>query len=110
MKRIGFYWLDVVMVGSVLMDRMRAEKDFDLIDEPVFFTTSQEGQQGPDIGKAISTAKKDASDLDELKSNGCHCLLPGVAEYTKQCVWQDSAQTAGRAIGLMPPPPLRNGR
>ena len=29
------------MVGSVLMDRMREEGDFSLIDEPVFFTTSQ---------------------------------------------------------------------
>ena len=35
------------MVGSVLMDRMLAEKDFDLI-EPVFFSTSQAG------GEAVS--------------------------------------------------------
>ena len=34
------------MVGSVLMQRMQAERDFDLI-EPVFFTTSQAGGQGP---------------------------------------------------------------
>ncbi len=37
------------MVGSVLMERMRAEGDFDLID-PVFFTTSTVGAPGPDIG------------------------------------------------------------
>ena len=32
------------MVGSVLMERMLAEKDFDLI-EPIFFSTSQAGGQ-----------------------------------------------------------------
>lgn len=37
------------MVGSVLMERMTAEKDFDLID-PLFFTTSQAGQKAPDFG------------------------------------------------------------
>ena len=30
------------MVGSVLVQRMREERDFDLID-PVFFSTSQSG-------------------------------------------------------------------
>ena len=38
------------MVGSVLVDRMRAERDFDLI-EPLFFSTSQAGGRGPQIGK-----------------------------------------------------------
>ena len=52
------------MVGSVLMQRMREENDFDLI-EPVFFTTSQAGQPGPDIGVDVP-ALKDASDIDEL--------------------------------------------
>jgi len=66
MKRIGFVgWRG--MVGSVLMERMRAESDFDLIDEPVFFTTSQVGQKGPDIGREIPLLK-DAGDLGELKS------------------------------------------
>jgi aspartate-semialdehyde dehydrogenase len=37
------------MVGSVLLERMQAEKDFDLID-PVFFSTSQAGGLGPAIG------------------------------------------------------------
>jgi len=54
------------MVGSVLMDRMREENDFARIDEPVFFTTSQAGQAGPDIGKDIP-ALKDAGDIDALK-------------------------------------------
>jgi aspartate-semialdehyde dehydrogenase len=53
------------MVGSVLMNRMREENDFAAIDEPVFFTTSQVGQAGPDIGKEI-LALKDANDIDEL--------------------------------------------
>ena len=45
MKRVGLVgWRG--MVGSVLMQRMQEEKDFDLID-PVFFTTSQAGQAAP---------------------------------------------------------------
>src|SRR5262245_32825481 len=38
------------MVGSVLTQRMREERDFDLID-PVFFSTSQVGVAAPSIGK-----------------------------------------------------------
>mgnify|MGYP001813948360 CR=1 FL=1 len=53
------------MVGSVLMDRMREENDFAGIDEPVFFTTSQAGRAGPDIGKPVP-ALKDATDIAEL--------------------------------------------
>jgi aspartate-semialdehyde dehydrogenase len=37
------------MVGSVLLERMRAEGDFDHV-EPVFFSTSQVGAPGPDVG------------------------------------------------------------
>lgn len=37
------------MVGSVLMERMRAENDFEHI-EPIFFTTSQAGRAAPVIG------------------------------------------------------------
>ncbi|MBI4195492.1 MAG: aspartate-semialdehyde dehydrogenase, partial [Betaproteobacteria bacterium] len=43
---------------------MRDERDFDLID-PVFFSTSQAGGRGPDIGKSVSTVK-DARDVAEL--------------------------------------------
>jgi aspartate-semialdehyde dehydrogenase len=53
------------MVGSVLMQRMQQENDFAAIDEPVFFTTSQVGQAGPDIGKDIPPLK-DAMDINEL--------------------------------------------
>jgi aspartate-semialdehyde dehydrogenase len=64
MKRVGFVgWRG--MVGSVLMNRMRQENDFAAIEEPVFFTTSQVGQAGPDIGKEIPPLK-DATDIDEL--------------------------------------------
>src|SRR6185437_12439404 len=38
------------MVGSVLMQRMRDERDFDTID-PVFFSTSSAGGQAPTVGR-----------------------------------------------------------
>ena len=53
------------MVGSVLVQRMREERDFDHV-EPVFFSTSQAGGKGPDIGKRVE-AVKDAHDVAELK-------------------------------------------
>jgi len=81
MKRVGFVgWRG--MVGSVLMDRMREEKDFDLIDEPVFFTTSQVGQAGPDIGKDIPPLK-DATDINELMQMEAIVTCQG-GDYTKQ--------------------------
>ena len=49
------------MVGSVLMQRMQEENDFDLI-EAVYFTTSQAGKAGPD-GQPLQSA----TDLDALK-------------------------------------------
>ncbi|MEE8151077.1 MAG: aspartate-semialdehyde dehydrogenase [Nitrosomonadaceae bacterium] len=65
MKRVGFVgWRG--MVGSVLMQRMREEKDFALV-EPEFFTTSQIGGKGPDIGKE-TLPLKDAYNIDELKA------------------------------------------
>jgi aspartate-semialdehyde dehydrogenase len=53
------------MVGSVLVQRMREERDFDHI-EPVFFSTSQVGGRGPAIGKPTETVK-DAKDVSQLK-------------------------------------------
>ncbi|MHB1052747.1 MAG: aspartate-semialdehyde dehydrogenase [Thiobacillus sp.] len=53
------------MVGSVLMGRMREEHDFDHI-EPVFFTTSNVGGKGPDMGREVPPLK-DASSIDDLK-------------------------------------------
>ncbi len=54
------------MVGSVLMQRMREEHDFDHVD-PVFFTTSNVGGKGPLIGKDVP-GLLDAGDVDELKT------------------------------------------
>jgi aspartate-semialdehyde dehydrogenase len=52
------------MVGSVLMERMRAERDFDLVD-PVFFSTSQAGGTAPDVGRG-GAVLRDANDLSAL--------------------------------------------
>jgi aspartate-semialdehyde dehydrogenase len=52
------------MVGSVLVQRMREEGDFDLID-PVFFSTSTPGAPGPRIGKSNGPLK-DAADVRAL--------------------------------------------
>ena len=52
------------MVGSVLMGRMIEEKDFTDI-QPVFFTTSNVGGTGPDVGKTIEPLK-DANDITAL--------------------------------------------
>ena len=40
------------MVGSVLIERMLAEKDFEQDFEATFFTTSNVGGKGPEVGKA----------------------------------------------------------
>ena len=53
------------MVGSVLMDRMQIEGDFDLI-EPVFFSTSNAGGKAPAQAKSETTLK-DAFDVAALK-------------------------------------------
>ena len=53
------------MVGSVLMDRMQAEGDFDHI-EPLFFSTSNAGGAAPSMAKN-ETKLQDAYDLEALK-------------------------------------------
>ncbi|MBS0344091.1 MAG: aspartate-semialdehyde dehydrogenase [Proteobacteria bacterium] len=53
------------MVGSVLMDRMVEEKDFDLI-EPVFFSTSNAGGKAPAMAKNEGTLQN-AFDIEALK-------------------------------------------
>ena len=52
------------MVGSVLMQRMLEERDFDHI-EPTFFSTSSAGGKGPEIGRATGPLK-DAADVAAL--------------------------------------------
>ncbi|MEJ2670116.1 MAG: aspartate-semialdehyde dehydrogenase [Gammaproteobacteria bacterium] len=56
------------MVGSVLMERLRSEGDFDGIATPVFFSSSQVGQRGPDTGCGTEQrgVLQDAYDLDAL--------------------------------------------
>ena len=53
------------MVGSVLMERMAAERDLELV-EPVFFSTSQAGGAGPTVGGRTSGPLQDASDIAAL--------------------------------------------
>jgi aspartate-semialdehyde dehydrogenase len=66
LHRVGFVgWRG--MVGSVLLQRMVEENDFSMIDEAVFFTTSQAGQPGPSIGTE-SGLLHDAKDIDALKT------------------------------------------
>ncbi len=59
------------MVGSVLMQRMQEEDDFNLF-EPVFFTTSNVGGVAPVVAKN-ETVLKDAFGIDELKK--CDILI-----------------------------------
>ena len=59
------------MVGSVLMERMRAERDFDAI-EPMFFSTSQAGAAAPDVGRGPGVLH-DANDLAALAA--CDVIL-----------------------------------
>jgi aspartate-semialdehyde dehydrogenase len=73
MKQIGIIgWRG--MVGSVLLDRMIEEKDFDLVS-PTFFSTSQAGVAAPRLGTAGSAARdsntqqstvQDANDIEAL--------------------------------------------
>jgi aspartate-semialdehyde dehydrogenase len=52
------------MVGSVLVERMRAEGDFALVD-PTFFSTTQAGRAAPDVGHGRAPVA-DAHDLEAL--------------------------------------------
>jgi aspartate-semialdehyde dehydrogenase len=52
------------MVGSVLLERMTTERDFTRID-PLFFSTSNAGGRGPDVGRGASPLA-DANDTSAL--------------------------------------------
>ena len=68
------------MVGSVLIDRMQQEKDFDLI-EPIFFSTSNAGGKAPAMAKNETTLK-DANDIQALAK--CDIILTAQGgDYTK---------------------------
>jgi aspartate-semialdehyde dehydrogenase len=69
------------MVGSVLMDRMQAEGDFQLI-EPVFFSTSNAGGPAPAQAKNETTLK-DAFDIDALRR--CDVIISAQGgDYTSE--------------------------
>ena len=62
--RVGFVgWRG--MVGSILLQRMLAERDFDAI-EPVFYSTSSAGGKAPQIGRAVG-ALRDANSTDAFR-------------------------------------------
>jgi aspartate-semialdehyde dehydrogenase len=69
------------MVGSVLMQRMHAERDFALI-EPVFFSTSRVGEMGPFVGKE-SAPLRDARSVEELASMDIVISCQG-GDYTNE--------------------------
>ncbi len=80
------------MVGSVLLERMRAEGDFDGLDT-TFYSTSQVGQAGPadyDGKGAASTPLGDAYDLSDLSGLARHdaILTCQGGDYTKQVLPQ----------------------
>lgn len=80
MVKVGFVgWRG--MVGSVLMERMLEEHDFQGF-EPLFFSTSQVGQKGPDIGIDIPPLA-DAYDIKKLSSMDIIVTCQG-GDYTKR--------------------------
>jgi aspartate-semialdehyde dehydrogenase len=71
------------MVGSVLMQRMREERDFEHF-EPVFFSTSQAGGKAPDIADGRSLAPLgDARSIDALKKLDAVISCQG-GDYTNE--------------------------
>ena len=89
------------MVGSVLLERMEAEGDFDLI-EPLFFSTSDKGGRAPKQAKNETTLQ-DAYDIKALKR--CRTIVTAQGgDYTKDVYprlraagwtgfWIDAAKT-----------------
>lgn len=100
MKNVGFIgWRG--MVGSVLMQRMVEERDFDAI-RPVFFSTSQSGQSAPEFCPQHGTLQ-DAHDLEALSALDIIITCQG-GDYTNkiypklrasgwQGYWIDAAST-----------------
>lgn len=81
MKNVGFIgWRG--MVGSVLMQRMIEENDFDAI-RPVFFSTSQLGQAAPTFGSTTTGTLQDAFDLEALKALDIIVTCQG-GDYTNE--------------------------
>ncbi|MCU5771213.1 aspartate-semialdehyde dehydrogenase [Erwiniaceae bacterium BAC15a-03b] len=101
MKNVGLVgWRG--MVGSVLMQRMIEERDFDVI-RPVFFSTSQHGQAAPEFAGKSAGKLQDAFDIDALKALDIIITCQG-GDYTSevypklrasgwQGFWIDAAST-----------------
>jgi aspartate-semialdehyde dehydrogenase len=102
------------MVGSVLMDRMTEEKDFDLI-EPLFFSTSNAGGQAPSMARN-ERVLQDAFDINALKR--CDIVITAQGgDYTSEVFpklraagwrghWIDAASTlrmASDAVIILDP-------
>jgi aspartate-semialdehyde dehydrogenase len=69
------------MVGSVLMDRMQTEGDFELI-EPLFFSTSNSGGKAPAMAKNETTLQ-DAFNIEALKR--CEIIITAQGgDYTSE--------------------------
>ena len=80
MLKVGFIgWRG--MVGSVLMDRMREENDFNGF-EPLFASTSQAGQDAPDVGMKAPPLQ-DAFDIKTLSGMDIIVTCQG-GSYTKK--------------------------
>ncbi|MBX4132622.1 aspartate-semialdehyde dehydrogenase [Frischella sp. Ac48] len=100
MKNVGFIgWRG--MVGSVLMQRMVQERDFDRINA-IFFSTSQAGQTAPNFTGKTSLLQ-DANDIEALKALDIIVTCQG-GDYTTniypklrnagwQGYWIDAAST-----------------
>ena len=92
------------MVGTVLVQRMRDERDFEVI-APTFFSTSQAGGKGPDIGKAGAPIGlvQDAKNIADLAAQDILISCQG-SDYTTEIYpklraagwngyWIDAAKT-----------------
>ncbi|MBU1194804.1 MAG: aspartate-semialdehyde dehydrogenase [Proteobacteria bacterium] len=100
MKKVGIVgWRG--MVGSVLMERMIEEKDFNQFT-PLFFTTSQAGQKAPDVG-VTSPPLVDANNIDALcdmdiilscqGGSYTEAVRPQLAQKGWNGYWIDAAST-----------------
>lgn len=78
-KKVGFIgWRG--MVGSVLLNRMYEENDFEKI-VPIFFSTSQVGQMGPQVKNVTQSLLEDAYNIEALKTLDIIVTCQG-GEYT----------------------------
>ncbi len=100
MKNLGIIgWRG--MVGSVLIDRMKAESDFNFVSTHLF-STSQAGEDAPDLPNVYTTIL-DAKNIDHLKGMDIIISCQG-GDFTKeihpqlrkadwQGYWIDAAST-----------------